>query len=199
MIAFTDLARTCDTLPTTPLLMAAVNAQCPGAADAPPPSPPPPPPPSSSNPFGAPPPPPPPAPPPPPPPAPPPPPPPEVTDGFGAYLDNHLDCSLAELQRATRAVDYACCADDSCAGEDEEQGFAPATCNPECGGKLLVMYDTCSRTLNTGRANLSVQATANSLLSRANLRALVDARGLSLQSFVCCFVHLAHLGANSSA
>lgn len=116
MIAFSDLAQTCDTIPTLSLLTASVNAQCPDEA-------------GTS--------------------VPPPPPPLDSIAGFGAYLDNHLDCSLAELEQAARAVDYACCADDAC-GEDGEQGFAPANCNPECGGKLLAMYDTCSQSIDTG-------------------------------------------------
>ena len=116
MLAFTDLARTCDTMPTIPLLIAATNAQCPDDTSA----------------------------------TAPPPPPSDSIAGFGAYLDDHLDCSLAELKRAARAVDYACCVDDACAGEDGDQGFAPADCSPDCGGKMLVLYDTCSQTLDTG-------------------------------------------------
>ena len=40
-------------------------------------------------------------------------------------------------------MDKACCADGGCVG-----GQAPGACSPECGGKLLVMFTTCSTTLD---------------------------------------------------
>ena len=65
-------------------------------------------------------------------------------DGFGAWLDSHLDCSLAQLKVSSAAADRACCPEDG----DCIDGSGPETCTAECGGKLLSMISSCPQTLN---------------------------------------------------
>lgn len=65
-------------------------------------------------------------------------------DGFGSWLDSHLDCSLAQLKISSAAVDTACCPEDGACID----GSGPGTCTAECGGKLLSMISSCPKTLN---------------------------------------------------
>jgi hypothetical protein len=65
-------------------------------------------------------------------------------DGFGAWLDASLDCSLAQLKVSSAAVDAACCPEDG----DCADGSGPGACTAECGGKLLSMIGSCPATLN---------------------------------------------------
>lgn len=65
-------------------------------------------------------------------------------DGFGAWLDSHLDCSLAQLKVSSAAVDAACCPEEG----ECTNGSGPGACTAECGGKLLSMISACPQTLN---------------------------------------------------
>ena len=68
----------------------------------------------------------------------------DADDGFGAWLDSNLDCSLAQLKVASAAVDAVCCPEQ----DDCTDGSGPGTCTAECGGKLLSMISSCPQTLN---------------------------------------------------
>lgn len=65
-------------------------------------------------------------------------------NGFGAWLDTTLDCSLAQLKVSSAAVDTACCPGEG----DCTDGSGPDTCTADCGGKLLAMITSCPNTLN---------------------------------------------------
>ncbi len=70
-------------------------------------------------------------------------------DGFGAWLDSRLDCSLAQLKVSSAAVDTACCPPPGSLEEaDCVNGSGPGTCTADCGGKLLSMISSCPQTLN---------------------------------------------------
>jgi hypothetical protein len=64
--------------------------------------------------------------------------------GFGAWLDDQLDCPLAMLEDRAVAIDNACCADDQC----QDEG-GPSTCSIPCAAPFLSTGTDCTATFNT--------------------------------------------------